>query len=62
VSRGTTADIDPFAWRIVDGKLYLNLNSRIQKKWTRDIPGNIKKADRLKNQEKAEAKEKGLDN
>jgi hypothetical protein len=46
VSRGTTADIDPFAWRIVDGMLYLNLNSRIQKKWIRDIPGNIKKADR----------------
>ncbi len=29
VSQGSTANIDPNAWRIVDGKLYLNLNMRI---------------------------------
>ena len=36
---------DPEAWRIVDGKLYLNLDADIQNKWLKDIPGYIKKAD-----------------
>ena len=45
VSRGYTADTDPLAWRIVDGKLYLNYNASVQKKWEEDIPGNIGKAD-----------------
>jgi YHS domain-containing protein len=45
ISRGSTADIDPEAWTIVDGKLYLNLSKKIRDKWSRDIPGNIKKAD-----------------
>ena len=36
---------DPLAWTIVDGKLYLNLNDRVQKIWSKDIPGYIKKAD-----------------
>lgn len=45
VSQGYTADIDPEAWKIVDGKLYLNYNQSIQKKWSKDIPGNIAKAD-----------------
>jgi hypothetical protein len=45
VSRGTTADIDPNAWEIVDNKLYLNLNKDIQKTWAEDKVGNIKKAD-----------------
>ena len=43
VSRGYTADIDPQAFRIVDGKLYLNYSKRVQKLWERDIPGNIAK-------------------
>ncbi len=45
VSRGSTADIDPEAWTIVDGRLYLNLSKKIRDKWSKDIPGNIKKAD-----------------
>jgi hypothetical protein len=45
VSRGTTADIDPNAWKIVEGKLYLNLNMDIQRTWIQDRTGNIKKAD-----------------
>jgi YHS domain-containing protein len=46
VSEGYTAGVDPKnAWRIVGGKLYLNYNVDIQKKWAKDIPGNIKKAD-----------------
>lgn len=44
VSQGYTASADPNAWRIVDGKLYLNYNADIQKKWEKDIPGFIKSA------------------
>jgi hypothetical protein len=43
VSRGYTADIDPNAWRIVDGRLYLNYSKRVQKRWEEDVPGNIAK-------------------
>ena len=43
VSRGYTADIDPNAWRIVDGRLYLNYSKRVQKLWEEDVPGNIAK-------------------
>ena len=45
VSQGYTASIDPQAWRIVDDKLYLNYNKGVQRRWERDIPGNIAKAD-----------------
>ncbi len=45
VSQGYTAKSDPEAWRIVDGKLYLNYSKDIQKRWEQDIPGNIDKAD-----------------
>ena len=41
VSRGYTADIDPNAWRIVDGRLYLNYSKRVQKLWEENVPGNI---------------------
>lgn len=46
VSQNDTAGIDPAAWKIVDGKLYLNYSSKIQAKWAKDIPGNIAAADR----------------
>ena len=36
---------DPEVWRIVDGKLYLNLDTRIQADWLKDVPGRIKAAD-----------------
>ncbi|MAT91135.1 MAG: hypothetical protein CME59_00890 [Halioglobus sp.] len=39
-------DVDPMAWRIVDGKLYLNLNKQVQRKWQEDVPGNISTAER----------------
>jgi YHS domain-containing protein len=44
VSQGYTAPIDPEAWKIVDDKLYLNYDKRIQSRWEKDIPGNIEKA------------------
>ncbi|HKX30287.1 MAG TPA: YHS domain-containing (seleno)protein [Blastocatellia bacterium] len=45
VSRGYTANIDPEAWKIVEGKLYLNYNKDVQKMWEQDVPGNIKKGE-----------------
>ncbi len=45
VSQGYTASTDPTAWRIVDGKLYLNYSLGVQRRWEKDIPGNIAKAD-----------------
>lgn len=45
VSEGYTAPIDPEAWSIVDGKLYLNYDKKIQQRWNEDVPGNIAKAD-----------------
>jgi YHS domain-containing protein len=44
VSQGYTAPIDPNAWKIVDGKLYLNFSKGVQRTWEKDIPGNITKA------------------
>ena len=42
---GKKFDGDPAVWKVVDGKLYLNLNPDIQSKWEDDVPGNIRKAD-----------------
>lgn len=42
---GKKFDGNPRLWRIVDGKLYFNLNEEIVAKWQADIPGNIAKAD-----------------
>ena len=45
VSQGVTAPVEPDAWRIVDGKLYLNYDQRVQQRWEQDIEGNIASAD-----------------
>ena len=45
VAKGSTADIDPDAWKIVDGRLYLNYNKKIQQKWEKDQASFITKAD-----------------
>jgi YHS domain-containing protein len=45
VSQGYTASSDPQAWRIHDGKLYLNYSEGVQKTWAQDVTGNITKAD-----------------
>ena len=44
VAVGKKFEIDPEAWKIESGKLYLNLDAEIQKKWLKDIPGYIQKA------------------
>ncbi|MGE0204803.1 MAG: YHS domain-containing (seleno)protein [Hyphomicrobiaceae bacterium] len=45
VSVGAKFDGDPRYWKIVDGKLYLNLDAGIQAAWLKDVPGAIRKAD-----------------
>jgi YHS domain-containing protein len=45
-ARGYKAAIDPAAFTVVDGKLYLNYNRDVQKEWSKDVPGFIAKADK----------------
>jgi len=45
VSQGKTADIDPEAWTVFNGKLYLNLNKDVQRLWDRKRKDYIRKAD-----------------
>jgi len=40
-------DTDPTAWKIVEGKLYLNLNKAVQKKWLSDVPTHLDTANRV---------------
>jgi len=42
---GYKAKIDPGAWSIVDGKLYLNYDAKVQTEWNKDRAGYIVKAD-----------------
>jgi YHS domain-containing protein len=41
---GHKAVIDPAAFTIVDGKLYLNYNTKVRDVWQKDEPGYINKA------------------
>jgi hypothetical protein len=34
----------PKAWAIVDVRLYLNSSRRVQRQWSRNVPGNIARA------------------
>jgi YHS domain-containing protein len=44
VANGVTAAGNPKLWKIVGGRLYLNLNKAAQSRWNADIPGNISSA------------------
>ena len=46
VSQGHTAPIDPEAWTIVEGKLYLNYSKGVKKTWSEAIPNHIQEANR----------------
>lgn len=46
VSEGYTADADPEAWKVVEGKLFLNYNRDIQKTWEKN------EAERIENGKK----------
>jgi hypothetical protein len=43
VSEGYTADGDPEAWKVVDGKLYLNYNKEVKAKWEQNQSERIQK-------------------
>jgi YHS domain-containing protein len=43
VSEGYTADADPEAWKVVDGKLYLNYNKQVKQKWEQNEHERIMK-------------------
>jgi len=43
VSKGYTADGDPEAWKLVDGKLYLNYNEDVRTLWEKEESSNIQK-------------------
>jgi hypothetical protein len=45
VSHGYTAKGDPEAWKVVDGKLYLNYDKEVRARWEREIPVLIQKGD-----------------
>lgn len=45
VSVGSKFDGDPRFWKIVDGKLYLNLDADIAQAFNKDVPGALKKAE-----------------
>ncbi|MEO9482986.1 MAG: YHS domain-containing (seleno)protein [Ekhidna sp.] len=45
VSKGALYKIDPEAWKIVEGKLYLNYSKGIQKKWEANQTEFIKEAE-----------------
>jgi YHS domain-containing protein len=46
VANNITAKIDPTAWAIVEGKLYLNYSHEIQKTWEADREAYITAADK----------------
>lgn len=54
VAQGVKPDIDPTAFRVEGGKLYLNLSPEVQSRWVKDIPGHVEQANKnwktLKNQ------------
>lgn len=47
VALGRKPSIDPEAWDIVDGRLYLNFSKEIQARWHEDVPGYVAKADEI---------------
>ena len=44
VSENKLVDVDPLAYKIVDGKLYLNYDMSVQKIWEKDMDERIAKA------------------
>lgn len=45
VASGYLVKIEPEQWAVIDGKLYLNYDADVSKKWRRDPAGYIGKAD-----------------
>ena len=45
MAAGYKAPVEPDAWTVVDGKLYLNYNQSVRSQWSSDVPGYVRKAD-----------------
>ena len=45
VANNYLVKIDPEAWTVYEGRLYLNYSLQVREQWKEDIPGNIRKAD-----------------
>jgi YHS domain-containing protein len=45
LANGFKFDGDPEVWKIVDGRLYLNLSPAVSEIWQEDIPGHIETAE-----------------
>lgn len=44
MSRGYKAETEPDAWTIVEGKLYLNYNTKVREEWSKNQAERIAKA------------------
>jgi YHS domain-containing protein len=55
IAKGGKVPGNPKLWRIVDGKLYLNIKDTVVSQWEEDIPGNLKQSE--KNWTKLESKD-----
>lgn len=47
VSQGNKVPANPNLWRIVDGKLYINITKDVDNVWERNISGYLKKSERI---------------
>ena len=45
-SQGALADVDPFAWRIWQDRLYLNYSPVVRRQWASDIDANIERGEK----------------
>jgi YHS domain-containing protein len=41
VAQGYLVKIDPEAWSVVDGRVYLNYDKPVQQSWLKDVPGYV---------------------
>jgi YHS domain-containing protein len=44
VAQGGKVPGNPKLWKVVGGRLYLNITKSVQEDWEADIPGNLKKS------------------
>ncbi len=45
IAKGKLAKGSPKHWTVEDGKLYINFNARIKRRWEKDVSGFIEQAD-----------------
>ena len=55
VAKGAKVPANPTLWRIVGGKLYLNITEDVVGQWEQDIPGHLSDAERNWGQIEADA-------